>query len=185
MKFNATKCYVLPIKKKSSYFYQLNNTILQEVSTNQYLGLNISDDLKWTNYINLVCKKASSSIGFVRRNSANCPKQSRLTAYISLMPSIHEYGSIIWDPYVQNDVDKLERIQSQAARLINRNYHSRQPGCVTKMLRDLDLPTLQLRRRHLRLSFLFKIAEGMIPSLPPDKHLIPTKNKRNIQPNRN
>ena len=77
---------------------------------------------------------------------------------------------------------KFEHKQRQAARFINRDYHSRQPGCVTKMLQDLDLPTLQLRRRHLRLSFLFKIAEGMIPSLPPDKHLIPTKNKRNIIP---
>ena len=49
------------------------------------------------------------------------------------------------------------------------------------MLQDLELPTLQLRRRHLRLSFLFKVDEGLIPSLPPDKYLLPTKNKRNIK----
>merc|ERR1712049_94088 len=68
MKFNATKCYVLPIKKKSSYFYQLNNTILQEVTSNPYLGINISNDLKWSNHVNSVCKKASSTLGFMRRN---------------------------------------------------------------------------------------------------------------------
>ena len=167
MKFNATKCYVLPIKKKTSHFYQLNNTILQEVSTNPYLGLNISNDLKWTNHINSVCKKASSTLGFVRRNLQKCPKQSRLTAYISLVRSLLEYGAIIWDPHVQKEVDQLERIQRQAARFITRDYFSKEPGCVTKMLKDLNLPSLQLRRRNLRLSFLFKVVEGMIPAIPP------------------
>ena len=182
MKFNATKCYVLPIKKKSSYFYQLNNTILQEVTSNPYLGINISNDLKWSNHINSVCKKASSTLGFVRRNLLNSPKASRLTAYISLVRSLLEYGSIIWDPYVQKDIDKLERIQRQAARFICRDYHTRVPGCVSNMLKDLDLPTLQTRRRNLRLSFLFKVAEGMLPPLPPDVYLTQMKNKRKIKP---
>ena len=182
MKFNATKCYILPIKKKSNHYYQLNNTILQEVKSNPYLGLNISSDLKWTNHINSVCKKASSTLGFVRRNLANCPKQSRFTAYTSLVRSVLEYGSTIWDPHTQKDIDRLERIQRQAARFITRDYRTRTPGCVSNMLRELDLPSLQTRRRHLRLSFLFKIAEGTIPSLPPDKYLEPIKNKRNIKP---
>ena len=182
MRFNASKCYILPIQKKSSYFYELNNTILQEVASNPYLGLNIAQDLKWTNHISAVCKKASSSLGFVRRNLAHCPKKSRLTAYLTLVRSILEYGSIIWDPHLQKDVDKLERIQRQAARFINRDYFSRDPGCVTKMLKDLELPTLQERRRQLRLAFLYKVAEGLIPSLPPDKYLKTIRNKRQIKP---
>ena len=50
------------------------------------------------------------------------------------------------------------------------------------MLKDLNLPTLQERRRNLRLSFLFKIAEGMLPSLPSETYLTPIKNKRKIIP---
>ena len=182
MRFNASKCYILPIQKKSSYFYELNNTILQEVGSNPYLGLNIAQDLKWSNHISAVCKKASSTLGFLRRNLSNCPKKSRLTAYLTLVRSTLEYGSIIWDPHLQKDVDKLEKIQRQAARFITRDYFSRDPGCVTKMLKDLELPTLQDRRRHLRLTFLYKVAEGLIPSLPPDKYLKTIKNKRHIKP---
>ena len=37
MKFNAKKCYILSINKKSDKFYQLNNHILQEVQDNSYL----------------------------------------------------------------------------------------------------------------------------------------------------
>ena len=50
------------------------------------------------------------------------------------------------------------------------------------MLKDLELPTLQERRRQLRLAFLYKVAEGLIPSLPPDKYLKTIRNKRQIKP---
>ena len=83
---------------------------------------------------------------------------------------------------LKKDIDRLERIQRQAARFITRDYFSRDPGCVTKMLKDLNLPTLQERRRNLRLSFLFKIAEGMLASLPPETYLTPMKNKRKTTP---
>ena len=46
MHFNASKCYILSINNKSSYYYQLNNTILQNIDNNPYLGLLISKDLK-------------------------------------------------------------------------------------------------------------------------------------------
>ncbi|MCP3851690.1 MAG: hypothetical protein GY694_15840 [Gammaproteobacteria bacterium] len=181
MKFNATKCYVLSIKKKSNFYYQLNNTILKEVSNNPYLGLTISN-LKWNQHINGVCRKASSSLGFIRRNLQNCPKETRLTAYLSLVRSLLEYGAIIWDPYTQKEIDKIERIQRQAARFITRDYRSREPGCVTKMLEDLQLPSLQLRRRNLRLQFFFKIANGLLPAIAPDQYLVPIVNKRKIKP---
>ena len=113
----------------------------------------------------------------MRRNLTNSPQQSRLTAYISLVRSLLEYGAIIWDPHLKKDIDRLERIQRQAARFITRDYFSRDPGCVTKMLKDFNLPTLQERRRNLRLSFLFKIAEGMLPSLPPETYLTPIETK--------
>ena len=111
------------------------------------------------------------ALGFVRRNLQNCPKETRLTAYISLVHSLLEYGASIWDPFDhKKDIDKLEIIQRQAARFVTRDYRSREPGCVTKMLKDLDLATLQSRRRNLRLSFLFKIVVGLTPAIPPDKY---------------
>ena len=42
MRFNAKKCYVMSIRNTSSHLYQLDNTILQQVSTNPYLGITLS-----------------------------------------------------------------------------------------------------------------------------------------------
>ena len=68
MWFNAKKCYTLSINKCSTRLDELNNHILQEVSDNPYLGLQISNDLKWSIHINNVCKKANATLGFLRRN---------------------------------------------------------------------------------------------------------------------
>ena len=41
---------------------------------------------------------------------------------------------MVWDPYTNQDIIRLERIQRQAARFITRDYRSRDAGCVTEML---------------------------------------------------
>ena len=181
MEFNASKCYILPIRKKSSHFYQLNNVILKEVTTNPYLGLSISNDLKWSAHINGVCGKASSTLGFVRRNLQDCPKQTRHMAYLSLVRSLLEYGSSIWDPHTQKEIAMLESVQRQAARFITRDYRSRDPGSMSRMLKELNLPTLQQRRKNSRLTFLYKIAEGLTPAIPPELYLESQTSKRKIK----
>ena len=181
MKFNAKKCYILSIKKKSDFYYQLDNTILKEVPNNPYLGITISNDLSWSTHIDNVCRKASCSLGFLRRNLSHCPMSTRKLSYVSLVRSTLEYGCSIWDPYHQNSIDKLERIQRGAARFITRDFKSRRPGCMTSMLQDLELQPLQDRRKELRLVLLYKIAEGLLPAIPPDPYLTPCRPKRKIR----
>ena len=76
MRFNAKKCYILSIRQKSSHFYQLDGEILQQVDSNPYLGLTISEDLQWKTHITNITKKANSSLGFLRRNLKYCSSVS-------------------------------------------------------------------------------------------------------------
>ncbi|KAH3691808.1 hypothetical protein DPMN_192339 [Dreissena polymorpha] len=59
---------------------------------------------------------------------------------------------------------------------ITRDYRSRQPGCVTEMLRKLELPPLQDRRRAQRLTLLYKVVEGHVPTI--ERYLKPLRPKR-------
>ena len=182
MRFNAKKCYVLPTKNRSSYYYKLDEEILQHVEQNPYLGVQISADLKWSTHITNICKKANSTLGFLRRNLGSCPQECRRTAYISLVRSALEYGATVWDPYLAKDQDRLERVQRRAALFIKRDYKSQNTGCVTRMLKELSLPPLQQRRTHQRLVTLYKMTEGQVPALPPEKFLTPMdKTKRKIK----
>jgi hypothetical protein len=125
--------------------------------------------------------KASSTLGFVRRNLKNCPISCRKTAHIALVRSVLEYGSVVWNPYLTRDIDKLERIQRNGARLITGGYKSRQEGAVTNMLKNLDLPTLQDRRTNAKLVFLYKVVEGLGPAIDPDTFIKPNRPKRQIR----
>jgi hypothetical protein len=98
MKFNAKKCYMLRICGKSKHYYSLDNTILQQVPSNAYLGITIAEDLKWNSHINNITQKANSTLGFLCRDLRSCPPSSRHRAYISLIRPSLEYGTVVWDP---------------------------------------------------------------------------------------
>ena len=181
MRFNAKKCYILSVKGKSQYTYTLNGTELKSVKDNPYLGVQFSNDLGWSTHIDKIAKKANSTIGFLRRNLRNCSTMCRQKAYLALVRSVLEYGAVVWDPHLQQDIDALERVQRRGVRFVTGDYKSRTPGCVTAMLSNQKLDTLQERRRQLRLTFLFKITAGKIPAIPADEFLVHQKPKRAIR----
>ena len=77
MKFNAKKCYLLSSRTETSNFYTINDQFLKQVQDNPYLGLTISDNLKWKTHMDNICKKANSTLGFLRRNLHHCRKPCR------------------------------------------------------------------------------------------------------------
>jgi len=187
MRFNAKKCYIISINSKSQHFYQLDQHILQQVEETQYVGVKNSDSLKFGPHISKIAKKAkkaNSTLGFLRKNLKHCPATCRMTAFLALVRSTLEYSSVVWDPHLTKDIDRLERVQRQAARFITRDYSTRSPGCVTEMLQQLELPPLQTRRRQNRLTFFFKVVEGLVPAMPCQDYLTPIRGKRNIKAKR-
>ena len=50
------------------------------------------------------------------------------------------------------------------------DYTSRTPGCVTKMIEDLQWDTLESRRHQARLQLLYKIHHGLI-DIPASEYL--------------
>ena len=182
MRFSASKCYIISINEKSNFRYTLKSTILKHVTNNPYLGIFFSQDLKWGDHIAKICRKANSTAGFLKRNLRNCPSGCKLNAYLSLVLSVLEYGSTLRDPYLQQDINKLEQVQRKAARFVSGDYKSRTPGSMQKLLQKLDQLPLQVRCQQLRLTFLFKVVEGMVPAMPPEHFFTFSKPGTNIRP---
>ena len=155
---------VLCHEHQSNCLYNLDKTVLQQVTENPYLGILLSEDLGWSKHITKTASKSSSTLGFVRRNLKNCSISCRKTAYIALVRSVLEYRSVVWDPYLTREIDKLERIQRNGARFITGDYKSRHEGAVTNMFNDLHLPTLQDRRTNAKLVYPVQSGRGIGPS---------------------
>ena len=74
MNFNPSKCQVLHVTRlktpiPSKYF--LLNTELESVSAAKYLGVTISEDLRWGKHIDNVTKKANQTLGFLNVHYQN------------------------------------------------------------------------------------------------------------------
>ena len=168
MRFNAKKCNIMTIArgKPLQKMYQLDNTILDHVSSCAYLGVTISENLSWEEHTNITSKKANSRLGFMKRNLKGSPQSLKKMAYVSIIRSAMEYSAATWDPHLKKHKDSLERIQRRAARWICHDYGM--TSSVTKMLEDLGLSTLEDRRRTARLTLMYKVIHGMV-GVPPDE----------------
>jgi hypothetical protein len=49
-----------------------------------------------------------------------------------------EYGAIYMGPIHNNRNQQIREHTRRGARFITKNYRSREDGCLTKMLKDLD-----------------------------------------------
>ena len=78
MRFNAQKCYILSSRSKSTHMYSLNGVFLKQVQQHPYVGVIISDDLKWVKHIVYISRKAGATVasyagtsGTVQRNAGD------------------------------------------------------------------------------------------------------------------
>ncbi|XP_072047244.1 uncharacterized protein [Amphiura filiformis] len=124
------------------------------------------EKLSWKPHIANVTSKASQSLGFIRRNLAQCSTATKQLAYTTLVRSQLEYAGAILDPYRQNQVDQLERVQRRVVRFISGNYN--REDSVTAMREELGLPPLQKRRQHSRWVMMHKIIHGHVAIPRPD-----------------
>ena len=143
---------------------------MTSVNSHCYLGIHLSNTLNWTNQTKVASTKAQQTLDVIRRNLNKCPTHIKAAAYTSLVRPILEYASAAWDPHSQNNINTLERIQRQAARFCKNNY-SREPGSVTKLLQELGWETLQARRKHKRITTLYKMEHNII-DIPLDQYII-------------
>ena len=171
MRFNATKCYIMSIHRSRNPLtthYILNNHILEHVQENPYLGVIISENLKWSTYINKICNKANSTLGFIRRNLKHCNRKFKETAYISLVRSLFDYSSTVWDAHLQKDIDRIENVQRGAARFIYSD--NKRTSSVTAMMNELVWKPLNERRKEQRLFLLFKIVNDLV-AIPAENNI--------------
>ena len=68
---------------------------LQEVSSHQYLGVYIENNLKWNRHTKHATEKASKVLNFIRRNFHNCSRTVKERLYQTLVRPHLEYASIV------------------------------------------------------------------------------------------
>jgi ribonuclease P/MRP protein subunit RPP40 len=76
--------------------------------------------------------------------------------YKTLIRPNLEYANSIWSPINQKDIQRIEKVQRRATKLVRSLRHM----SYEDRLRKLDLPTLAYRRRRGDLIQVYKIMNG-------------------------
>ena len=122
MRFQPVKCNIMQITrkqiKKINAPYNLEGTILDNVENIKYLGITITNDLKWNTNVSNICTKANRTLGFLRRNLSACPQDVKELAYKGLVRPVLEYGGSVWDPSSILLQEELEKVHKRAARFV-------------------------------------------------------------------
>jgi len=97
----------------------LNYTVVDRVLTFKLLGVHVFNDLKWTEHVSAVTKKASSRLHFIKQlNRVGCAESDLLYFYIglSVVRPISEYGCPVWHTgLTATQSDALESVHIYAS----------------------------------------------------------------------
>jgi hypothetical protein len=177
MEFHPQKCQIIPITRNKNPIinkYTLNSHILETTKNAKYLGVTLTSDLSWNQHIDNITKKANRTLGFVRRNVRVSSQHIKTQAYFTLVRPLLEYASPVWDPYTQQNINKIEMVQRRAARYVCNRYHN--TSSVTNMLKGLGWRSLQARRTDAKLILFYKIVNGIV-AIPFQPYLTPVLRK--------
>ena len=131
----------------------LNNKPLSRTSTFECLGVLLDEKLKWDKHIDKILKKVGSGIAMLRRAKKFIPTSSLQMIYALIQPYF-DYCSPLWDICGKHLLDKLQKFQNRAARIIAGLSYEINSADV---LESLGWETLESRRQRMKSVFLYKI----------------------------
>ena len=157
MLFNFGKCKCIHIGHGNmDEGYKMGDAVLGRTTQEKDLGVTFSADVKVSEQCGIAASKGNQILGLIRRTITYKEKQLIVSQYKAIVRPHLEYCIQAWRPYRKKDIDKLERIQRRATKMIpelrDLSYENRLLQC--------DLTTLETRRLRGDQIEVFKIVNG-------------------------
>lgn len=164
LKLNPAKCNQISFTRSNNpiiFEYHFNNATLNKVNLIKDLGVLFDQKMTFKSHILKITSQALKVLGCIHRDSSFFSIETYKLLYSTLVRSILEYSSVVWNPVYDVDKESIEKVQSkflrQCAFMMGR---SRGEYCLRDILTELNLMSLEHRRVQLDLCFLHKIING-------------------------
>ena len=155
MLFNFGKCKCIHIGHGNvSKEYFMGSTILGASVKEKDLGFTISADMTISEQCGLASAKGNQILGLIRRTITYMDTTLIIPLYKAIVRPHLEYCIQAWRPYHKKDIDKLERVQRRATKLIPELL------CYERRLLECRLTTIETRRLRGDLIEVLKILNG-------------------------
>ena len=187
--FNPLKTEaVLFTLKKLDFFPQLvfDNIPISSVDRSKHMGVTLRSTGQWHSHVENIVKSATKILGIMRKLKYSFSRNALNQMYMSYMLPIVEYASVVQDGCSEQDTVTLQKVQNEAARLVT--GLTRSVSLENLPYKECGWATLSQRRQQHKLSFMYHVKTGMVPSyiqdlIPPlirEVSNYPLRNTRNI-----
>ena len=133
---------------------------IKEVESHKHLGVILSNDCSWQKHIDYIKEKVWTRINTMRRLQYDIDRKTLETIYKSFIMPLLEYADVIWDNCTQQNKNKLELIQIEAARI---STGATKLVSVANLYIETGWETLDARRNKHKLMFFYKIFNDLTP----------------------
>ena len=120
--FNPSKSesIIFSRKRNKPHHSQLvmNQQNINEVKSHKHLGIVFSNDCTWHEHLEYVKKKAWNRINVMRKLKFKLDRRSLQIIYFTFVRPLLEYADVLWDNCTQYEINDLEKIQNEAARIV-------------------------------------------------------------------
>ena len=160
---NKTEAMLFTLRKGDS----LPNLIFENIPVNfvqdhKHLGVTLSTNGQWTTHIDNILTSASRTLGIMKKMKFTLSRRALNQIYISYIRPIIEYSCIVWDGCSESCVDRLEKIQNEAARVVTGLTKS---VTLERLYSECGWNSLADRRTFQKLCFMYKVNQETVPSL--------------------
>jgi hypothetical protein len=158
MCFNVEKCKIMHVGNKNiGYQYSMNGKHLSETKSERDLGVVFDNNLKVGQNCTTAIKKANKTLGLIFRTFEHKDASIVISMYKSLVRPHLEYCVQAWAPHYQKDIDRLERVQRRATKMVPNLRHL----AYEDRLKKLNMFTLKRRRARADLVEIYKLIHGI------------------------
>lgn len=164
---NTNKCSVMTfhrIKTPIIFDYTISNTSLKRLYLQKDLGVIFDPELKFNSHIDYIISRANAMLGFIMRNSKDFTDPYTFKSlYVALVRSVLEYCSVVWCPYHNTTIFRIERVQKKFTKFALRKLYSypQMPSYETRC-QLIGLKPLDKRRSYYLTMFAHDVISGHI-----------------------
>ena len=119
---NGDKCKILHFGSNNNrHIYQIETKGIRypipSGTEEKDVGIFFSSDLKFSNHIDRTVSRAYRTLGLLINTFSFMDSDTFKILYCSFVRPLLEFAAPVWNPYLQKDIDKLERVQRKATKL--------------------------------------------------------------------
>ena len=120
MVFNLAKCKVMHLGRTNPRAtYTMNGVVLSETHEEKDLGIRVDSSLKPGTQCEVAAKNANQILGLIAKTFHYRTKYTLVPLFKSLVRPKLEFAAAAWSPWLEKDIECLEKVQRRLIRMLS------------------------------------------------------------------